>query len=366
METPARYTLVVSDFHLGLGARLADGRPNPLEDFPWDEKFCEFLDYYCQKEYRKAEIDLVINGDFFNHIQLFAQFEDRPHIMDEATCLKYTQVIVEGHQPLFEALRTFAHSPGRRVIFTPGNHDMPVIWPAIQTYLSELVGGRVVFMKRAYIKEGVYIEHGDRYEKFHRLMYPYDDIITQGVENPVLNIPWGTYFLYNVVLPLKLKRPYVDKVIPFRNYLVWALANDFWLFLLTMMRLAFFALSTMFRNIGVHRFPPWYVLSMLLDLRVSPDLTRGALRIFYRYPDVKIVVFGHTHKALYLPMPGGRSYYNAGCWNEITGMSPGFMGTHKRFTFLEIEHLTHGPKASLKVWQGQYKPTEPFFHGDIG
>src|SRR6202023_3223394 len=65
-----RIKLVISDFHLSRGKWLKNGRQNPLEDFHQDEKFCEFLEYYSTKDYQDTEVELIVNGDFFDPLAI--------------------------------------------------------------------------------------------------------------------------------------------------------------------------------------------------------------------------------------------------------------------------------------------------------
>jgi len=61
-----RVKLVVSDFHLSRGRWLPYGLRNPLEDFHQDEKFQDFLEHYSTGPYSDAEVELIVNGDFFD------------------------------------------------------------------------------------------------------------------------------------------------------------------------------------------------------------------------------------------------------------------------------------------------------------
>src|SRR4051794_761153 len=58
--------LVVSDFHLSRGKWLPNGRRNPLEDFHQDVKFKEFLEHYSTDAHADFDVELIINGDFFD------------------------------------------------------------------------------------------------------------------------------------------------------------------------------------------------------------------------------------------------------------------------------------------------------------
>src|SRR6185312_6549304 len=63
---PKKIKLVISDFHLSRGKWLENGRRNPLEDFHQDERFKEFLEYYSTGKYKDYDVELIINGDFFD------------------------------------------------------------------------------------------------------------------------------------------------------------------------------------------------------------------------------------------------------------------------------------------------------------
>src|ERR1700689_1192879 len=104
--------VVVSDFHLGKGHILPDGSLNILEEFYYDDKFIEFLDYYSTGEFADADIEIIINGDFFNLLQT----DYKGHfttVLTEAIELFKIKTIVQGHSGVFEALRRFAGRPGK-------------------------------------------------------------------------------------------------------------------------------------------------------------------------------------------------------------------------------------------------------------
>src|SRR6478736_4240962 len=61
--------VVISDLHLGKGRLLAEGGINSLEEFYYGDKLVEFIHYYSTGVYRDYEVELIINGDFFNFLQ---------------------------------------------------------------------------------------------------------------------------------------------------------------------------------------------------------------------------------------------------------------------------------------------------------
>ena len=63
-----KYKVVISDLHLGRGRTLEGGATNSLEEFYFGKKLIEFFNYYCSGEFRDAEVECVINGDFLNFL----------------------------------------------------------------------------------------------------------------------------------------------------------------------------------------------------------------------------------------------------------------------------------------------------------
>src|SRR5512133_2415256 len=97
--------LVVSDFHLGKGPYREDGSVNVFEDFRQDGKFAEFLAYHCE-EWKGAEIELIVNGDFFNllSLDLDGRMEEA---ITETMAVEKTEAILRGHPTAFNALTRF-------------------------------------------------------------------------------------------------------------------------------------------------------------------------------------------------------------------------------------------------------------------
>ena len=160
--------LVVSDFHLGKGHILPDGSINIFEDFYFDEKFQEFLEFYTKGEYESADVELVINGDFLNLIQTDYKGH-HTHVITENIDLYKLRTIVEGHKALFDALRKFAAMPGKRITYIVGNHDQGMLWQKTRDLFDESCDTRVNFKNIVYFFDGVHIEHGHQHEASNRL-----------------------------------------------------------------------------------------------------------------------------------------------------------------------------------------------------
>jgi hypothetical protein len=77
-HVPGKLKIVLSDFHLGAGP--PDTSQNPLEDFVADEDFALFLETIrAESDRDHKEVELIINGDFFEFLQVPAVHEFDPH-----------------------------------------------------------------------------------------------------------------------------------------------------------------------------------------------------------------------------------------------------------------------------------------------
>lgn len=350
--------LVISDCHMGAGATLPDGRVNYLEDFFHDAKLVEFLNHYRLGEYEKAEVELIINGDFFNHLQVYPK-EVHPELMTESVALKRTETIMSGHEDVFEEIRLFAGTPHHSVVFMIGNHDIGLVFPTVQNYVKERLGEKVrVHNEPVYTDQGVWVEHGNQQVAENRIDFehPY---LTDGFAEPIVNMPWGDLFVIRYLNKRKKERPYVDKVYPFRLYLRWALIHDTIFALKATLMGAVYFLAVLLRIGENRRFKRQHFLKIMKEFSFPVKMDRAAKRIFALNPGYRIVVFGHGHQAAAKLFSGGRQYFNTGIWNEMISLDIGTMGRHLLLSFVEIIYDKNSqPHGTLRQWKGAYREVE--------
>lgn len=374
--SPARrYKLVVSDFHLGKGRYFRDGTQNILEDFVYDREFAEFLDYHRTGEFADAEVELILNGDILNLLQI-DHYGVFTHLFTERAVCRAVEKIVAGHPDFFAALRRFASAPGHSIAYVVGNHDSGMLWPGAREVFSRACGTQVRFHDVAYEFDGIYVEHGQQYERFARsdMKKPF---ITRGLPEPVLNLPWGSLFVAVLLPKIKQERPHVDKVRPFNEFLVHTFLHEPIWFIKTGFRIAKFVFDTMlFRRRYQIRDGFRATLGLLKEISVYPSYDKIAFRILEEREDVHTVVFGHTHILRYRQWREGKEYFNEGSWNEVTNLDLSEYGTRTRLTFAMIEYPQSSasspeeaeaqkarkgssasrPKVRLKQWHGLWKP----------
>lgn len=359
-EPVRRIKLVVSDFHIGTGRWRPDGSRNYLEDFFFDEKFVEFLEHHRTGEYHDAEVELIVNGDFFNLLQL-SEAAPKGDLFTERVCLDLMERVMDGHEEVFEALHLFALEPRRSVVFVVGNHDPGLLFDGVQAFLREHIGGRVSFHLDAYDFDGVHVEHGNQFDQLNAFD-PRKLFLTRRLPEPVVNLPWGSYYLVHVMTREKEHRPHIDKVVPHGRFFRWALVHDTWWSLRVVLRtLAFFVKSVLvpaphrrfrFRDIG----------RRLLRYRPSPTLLREAQAMLAKAPH-RVVIFGHTHLAMYREYPGERVYVNTGTWNHVTSLDVGNLGRLVRLTyaFLEWDDSRGAWAPHLREWKGYHRVVEELY-----
>lgn len=349
--------LVISDLHLGKGRTLADGGTNSLEEFYFGEKLIEFLHYYTSGHFRDHHVELIINGDFLN----FLQVDFRGHfltVLTEGVCLEVLKSIVEGHRRVFDAMKEFAARPGCEITYVVGNHDMAMLWPRCREYLNQAVGANIRFKNIVYFVDGVHIEHGHMHEASNR-MDPRRFFLKKDLAEPILNLPFGSHFFVELVLKIKHKYPFVDKIRPFTKMVRWAAFNETRLTLGAFFQLVGYLLKSVFvkdprRQISIKR-----LLQIFLESAIFPDLGDSAKKILGD-ERVHTVIFGHSHVYQYRQWSQDKEYFNTGTWTELTSLDIVSLGKITKLTYVLIEYPADGnrPRGRLKEWRGYHRIEE--------
>jgi UDP-2,3-diacylglucosamine pyrophosphatase LpxH len=234
--------IVVSDFHLGAGP--PDISENPLEDFIADEAFAQFLETLrAESDKGQREVELIINGDFFEFLQVPAADEFDPHRRyppeayydsSQATSIKRLDLITAGHPIVFDALSDFiqVEAPRRRMTLIKGNHDVNLYWPGVKQRLREVLGatGRrasmLLFAERYVSREGIYIEHGHQYAEQLSRWDNFDDPRDHADPDQLLYPP-GSRFAIDFLNSVERDRVWADSLKPLTALVWYSLEWDF-------------------------------------------------------------------------------------------------------------------------------------------
>ena len=349
--------VVVSDLHLGRGRVLANGGINALEEFYFGDKLVEFIHYYTSGVFREYEVELIINGDFLN----FLQVDYRGHfltVLTESVCLEILQSIVEGHRKVFKAMAEFAAKAGNSITYIVGNHDQAMLWPACRDYFNKATGTNIRYKNIVYYFDGIHIEHGHMHEAANRLD-PRKFFLKKDLAEPILNLPFGSHFFVELVLKIKHRYPFVDKIRPFSKMLRWTLFNEFWMTLTSFFHLNVYMMKSIFvkdprKNWGFKK-----IMQVVLESAIFPDLSDSAKKIL-NDERVHTVIFGHTHVYQYRQWSSDKEYFNTGTWTEITSLDIVSLGKITKLTYVCIEYPEDGgrPRGRLKEWRGYHRIEE--------
>ncbi len=231
---------VLSDLHLG--ARPEEGIY--LEEFAIDKKLARFLQQIRQEsDHDQREIELIINGDFFDFLHVPAVESYNPTTSypselyldsSEPASIKRLDLIVASHPVIFDALSDFmrVEAPQRRITIIKGNHDVNLYWSGVKARLREVLGASgarsslLLFAEEFVSREKIYVEHGhQRAEKMNN----YHDFLDprQPTDLSQLYYPAGPRFVIDIFNSLGREYWFFNYIKPVTALVWYALAHDF-------------------------------------------------------------------------------------------------------------------------------------------
>jgi UDP-2,3-diacylglucosamine pyrophosphatase LpxH len=369
--------LVISDFHLSRGKWLKDGRRNPLEDFHQDERFREFLEHYSTGPNEDADVELIVNGDFFDPLAVvplpgpdgkLPELEYPLEVEETAAVWKF-RLIVDGHPVAMDALAAFL-ARGKRVVFRWGNHDAALLWPAVQEFLVARLApptpAAIEFQQKPYIFDRICVDHGHQFEALNH--FDEENIFiereTKWGKKRIQNLPFGSFFVLGFMNRIKLQRNFINFVTPFRSYIRLSLLLDPVFFFTNGIFAAWFFIKMRFITHPM-RFARFRKTLLLIGESFHrPSLEEVAEQILTREgapdPGYDTIIMGHNHQATTRVFSNGRQYLNTGTWTPITSLDMNTLGHRVLRTYALVEYLEGRPRATLKVWHGNPQISEDF------
>jgi len=340
-----RRIIIVSDLHIGAG-RTKEGSINYREDFVYDSDFYDFLKYWT-KDSVGYETELVLNGDIVDIIK--SVYRDGKVYKKDT--IDFLEKSIEAHKVFFSALRDFEYEGGK-ITYIIGNHDQAMASSELQNILCEKTGIGIRFIKREYFTDGIWIEHGNKYEAINRT-----DTETVWVKdergNEILNMPWGSRFVVEVIDKISFKKPYLDRWRPLEKSIKWGLIFETRITLYSIYRTVLFILKNrkfydpiMRRNFKVP-------LRFVMDAMGHKVVNRSAM-VILRRPEIKTVIMGHTHKAMVIKQKD-KTYINTGTWIPYVSLDTPQIGLIEKKTFCLVERTQNNSFSGLFVWFGMGK-----------
>jgi UDP-2,3-diacylglucosamine pyrophosphatase LpxH len=230
MADPTPDIVVLSDLHLSAGYDERTGTFDRNEDFFYDGAFARLLAHLrgrAEREGRRWR--LVLLGDVFDFLQVDLPGQRGPLDTGDRVTLSKLSRIARGHPRFFAALGEWV-AAGFGLDVMPGNHDIELVRPSLQTRFVELVaaaGGGAAAAERIrfhpwiyYVPGLLYAEHGHQYDdvnSFRTQLRPFMDADGQQIDAPL-----GSYFVAYLFNRIETIDPFADNVKPATAYLSWA------------------------------------------------------------------------------------------------------------------------------------------------
>lgn len=360
--------LVVSDLHLGTGSR--PGELNVFEDFHYDDAFAELLAHY-DADVEDGEIELILNGDVFDLLKVKVGGVWPTEITDEIATEKLRQCL-DGHPRFVHSLKAFLAKERRRVVFLPGNHDLDMWFPGPQElfrrYVAPSAPERIHFVTSSdtyYLPEGIQIRHGHQLERIHRVDYGrMTKKRRDGTE--ILDLPWGSLWILEVMNPAKEERSYVDRVQPLSRFLLAALLFDTRFVISFVWRsFLYFARRRVF-SLGAWRERLKWMPKLLREEIVAlGGYDEVAVRALKKLRGVQYLIVGHSHGPRFRQVPAGKILVNTGTWMRMINLDIRHLGQDSGLTYCRIEYSEDGrPIVNLMRWLGDRRPYEVVPYAD--
>jgi len=270
------------------------------------------------------------------------------------------------------ALRAFASKPGKRISYMVGNHDADLFFPKVRERIikewdpdgkfpSEKVQ---IIVDRDHVRYegGVEIHHGNQFEAVHLLNFQKPLLDQPGSEAPVLNLPWGSFYVLKIINRLKFEREFIDKVRPIKAFILIGLFMDPLFTLKFCFLSAFYFLKTRFVYSRKRR-SRLSVTAKILKEETSNfllDLERQARDLLDEKAEVRTVIFGHTHKPMDKVYPDGKQYINTGTWTKMVNLDIRHVGQQYALTFALVQIENDQARCDLRHWIGEHSPHKTF------
>jgi UDP-2,3-diacylglucosamine pyrophosphatase LpxH len=170
-------------------------------------------------EGESGAIELFINGDFLDFVQAAPdvyKLNSSKYWCSEVESLRKLETILAAHDDVFEALRLFAVG-GNAVTLVPGNHDIDVCWPQVQTRLRQAAGAIDIEDPKTWYRRfdgKLCIGHGNHIDPANTLD-PWEQPLILG-EYGVMRMKMcpGTLFVVKFVSWLEKSYPFANNLHP--------------------------------------------------------------------------------------------------------------------------------------------------------
>ena len=335
--------------------------------FTMTRRWWIFLKYYSTKNYLEKNVELVINGDFFDLLAVpFVKYFDDEFWSEEASLAKL-KMILKAHPEVIEGLKDFVHKKNKNIVYIIGNHDGEFLFDSLQKYFLEIFPRedrekiKIIFNSdEDYVPiEGVYIKHGHEYEIAHNFL-PENSIAVNDEGRRYFIPPWGSYYVTRVINKFKEERSYVNAVRPIKQFIINGIIYDtFFMFRFGLANFFYF-IMVRFISIFVQKKQLkdiWkYSLAELALWKNDEEFSRDFFRDNNK---ARALLVGHTHNPTFHVYGDGNIFVNTGTWTKMNYLDVGRIGSRSALTYAQID-VGEGKEWVLVLnrWEGAH--TEPY------
>src|SRR5207302_1054609 len=143
--------------------------------------------------------------------------------------------------------------------------------------------------------------------------------LKKDLPEPILNLPFGSFFFVEFVMKLKQTDPSVDKIRPFMAMVRWGILFQTLFTLKSALNLIGYFFKSVVKKDPRRFWKFRRLIKIFLESAVFPDLSDSARKIL-RDERVHTVIFGHTHVYQYRQFTNDKEYFNTGTWTEVTSL----------------------------------------------
>jgi UDP-2,3-diacylglucosamine pyrophosphatase LpxH len=356
--------VIFSDTHLGPGH--APGMINPFEDFHHDRELSDLIKFYCTGKYADIPVEVIINGDFLDTLKIPWKGTFPTEVTEEIAVHKVMKCI-KGHPQVFDTLRDFLKVPGHTVTYNVGNHDIEVAFPLAQKALKARLdngdgsSGFSIMVDTEFIRlpMGVLVCHGNGFESMNRIE-PGKALKKAPDGQTILDLPLGSQFILECLMPVKIENPIIDHVIPLSSYLLYGLVFESrpTIKLISSM-VKFFLKASIFAE---HPDKLGFIKKTRLvmdNINMFSDFENHVFSHVKANEEFSTLITGHSHRPMVRRFPGHRTYVNTGTWTRTIMLQLADFGPVNKLTYALVEYPAKGPPSvNLMRWHGTQQVSE--------
>jgi UDP-2,3-diacylglucosamine pyrophosphatase LpxH len=365
-DSSSKLILVISDLHLSAG-KMLKGKRNLLEDFHYDNELIDFLNYYSSGQYADMEVELVINGDFLDFLAVpYVEFYD-DEFWSEKAALAKLKMIMEAHEGVLDALKSFLESTGKTIVYIIGNHDAEFVFDSLKEEFLSYFGehAKSITLSNSISThiptKGVCIQHGHQYERAHEFDQENAVIETLSGERYFIP-PWGSYYVTNVINKYKQERSFINAVRPIKHFIIHGIIFDtFFTLRFVLSNIYYFVMVRFWHFYMVKKSLRQVIEDIVRELELFQDYETLTRNFFEKNPDSKVLIVGHTHSPTLRLYNDGTIFVNTGTWTRMVNLDLGQWNHGNLLTYAkimvknkeyEMSEFDENVEVDLKYWMG--------------